>query len=422
MSWFLGYCARIAFVAVLGLIGIWCAEHRAEAFGKKAFLVYYAVRLVGMYILVSIMGNIPSDVTGWLMHAHWMVDDGLFPGKGFLTPYALGFNFLIASAVKCFDAPFAIIVLFTFAEIIAVGIIYDAFSRMSGVLCAKQVVILFLSSPVTIYCLCLGAQDETLMLLAIACTFWAIVVGWDLLALIGIAFGGFFFTKILTLFFLQPFYFCRKFKSVFLCVVGFVGYVGLAKAIGVDPFNLVFGRSAGLTGQGEDLSALYTLGNVWFLFKSVSPLVQNAFFLFFLVLLSVVPLLKLLRLPNEQEEKKSLEICINLLCRWGIAFTMFYRMSFATYCACFLPFLLYIVVRRGGKYHFDAALLLSWLLVLSAKDSLFCGRHALGLCENTLQLIFGIYTLVYLVLSMLIVFRFLLAKNDIWFWRGNIAR
>ena len=411
-AWAVGYFARIAFVVIIAAIGMWCAMRKPELFGWKSLLCYYGARLSAMFVFVCVLKQVPSDVQGWYMHAHWMVGDGLFPGKGFLTPYALGFNALLALAVRCFDSPFAIVALFELAEIAAVPVLYDAFRRFADELTAKKILVLFLSSPITLYCLWLGAQDETLILLSVACVFWLIVVGCKGWVLCLASFFCFAFTKILSLFFLQPFFFCRKHRYVVLCALGFAGYLILAKIVGINPFNMVFGRSPGMDTVGDRLASVYTLGNIWFMFRRTPDFIQNSVFLACISFVTACPLFELWQNSKNDGELK-IDVCLNMMCRWGIVFTMFYRMSFATYCACFLPFLLFTIVSCGKWHMGKMILMIIWSIVLSFKDSLYYGRQALSLDGRMATYVFTAYSVTYFVLVLLILVFVLGLNKDI---------
>ena len=371
-GWLTGYLARIGFAAVLGVVGLRLASHYCDRVGIKLFWTYYIIRILSMYVLCVVAGQVPADVVGWYMHAKWMAIDGVFPGKGFLTPYYLGMNFLFWLSVRCWDSPFSIIAMFTFVEVVCVTLSFRMFRLYVGERDARRVSILYLTSPIVTMCSWFGAQDEPVILLAVVCVFCLLQTSRQTWLFLFASFAGICFTKILTAFFLQPLYFSRKYKTVLLCFGGFLLYIVLSFLVGIDPFNLVFGRRLGLFAEGDDLILQKTIGNFWFIFSSVPNIIQTLIFFLVIGLLTALPFYRLF-FSGDKSAETAIDISVAILVVWGLTFMVLYRMSFATYLIPILPFVWCITL----KGRLNGVFVLAWSWIVAIKDHLYFARFRL---------------------------------------------
>ena len=251
MSWTLNFLIRIALAAALFAAGGIVASRWWDKCGLKTAIVYYAVRIAAMVAAMEALGMVPYDVSGWHLHAGWMVEKGMFPGRDFLSPYNLGFNGLLALCESVWRSPSSIIVLFTLCEALALRLLYRVADKLLGKKTAKRGMILYLSSPICLMQSTFSAQDETLFTLAIvAYLYFTFVadspVGRSLTSVFSVL-----CTKLIAPFFMVPFVLIRRWRAVAVFGVAFAAYIGVVRLLGLNPFCLAFGREPGLAAPAD---------------------------------------------------------------------------------------------------------------------------------------------------------------------------
>ena len=370
MSWSLNFLIRIALAAALFAGGGLVASKWWDKCGLKAAVAYYAIRIAAMIAAVEALGMVPYDVSGWHLHAGWMVEKGMFPGRDFLTPYNLGFNGLLALCEAVWHSPSSIIVLFTLCEALALRLLYKVADKLLGRKMAKQGMILYLSSPICLMQSTFSAQDETLFTLAIAaCLYFTFVadsrVGRSLTSVFSIL-----CTKLIAPFFMVPFVLIRRWRAAAVFGVAFVAYIGVVRLLGLNPFCLAFGREPGLAATADDILGLTTSGNLASLFPMVSDTIWNVALV---VLLSVTGLAALRPLLAVTDDRDRLRLATRLMTVWLLIFMLFYRMTYTYYVIPVFPLMCLMAQDEASLPRRMRPVAVAWVFLFAFKDMLQAG-------------------------------------------------
>lgn len=409
-NWLLGYIGRVTLVTIIGAIGAVAAAKFSERIGWRSLVAYYALRMGAMAVLMLLCGQMPPDVSGWYMHGQWMVNKGMFPGVDFLTPYYLGMNGLIALAVWIYDSPFSIVCLFSVVEFLGVLVFYRCFQRMMDDRRSKQAMILYCTSPIVMYNSWLGAQDEPIIMLALGCLLYGLVLNRTTLHSLASVFCGLFFSKVIALFFMQGLLLAKRYKTCFLGIVSLVGYVTVSKLLGADPFNMVFGREPGLEGAGDQIRQIVTIGNIWSLVPAVPTIIQDLVLLAALSICTGPIAIKIFF--GKRSSEFYLWTTVILSVSWLFVFDIFYRMTFATYSVALLPLVMAVALKTPAKVH-ELLCLAVWSLLFGVKDSLWYGQGRIGCYARYIVMSYNVLlcmmTMLMLVFSLV---RLRLTCND----------
>ena len=370
MQWHLNFLARILLATLLFVAGGVVASKWWDKCGMKAAVVYYVVRIAAMVAAVEALGMVPYDVSGWHLHAGWMVEKGMFPGRDFLTPYHLGFNGLLALCEAVWRSPSSIIVCFTLCEALALYLLYKVADKLLGCKMAKRGMILYLSSPICLMQSTFSAQDETLFTLAIAaCLYFTFVadsrVGRSLTSVFSIL-----FTKLIAPFYMVPFVLIRRWRAAAVFGVAFVAYVCAVRLLGLDPFCLAFGREPGIAAPADDILGLATSGNLASLFPMLSDTVLN---IALVVLLSVTGLVALRPLLVATDDHDKLRLATRLMTVWLLIFMLFYRMTYTYYMIPVFPLMCLMAQDEAFLPRRIRPLAVAWVFLFAFKDMLQAG-------------------------------------------------
>ncbi len=396
--WLIGFAVRMMIAGALLAIGIWLARRHPCRVGLKCFMGYYAVRLLVMAILVCGMNQLPTDIKGWFLHANWM-NDGYFPGKDFHSPYCLGFNFLLAASTFCLKSPYAIVFLFTAVEAVALLILYFSLKRILPEINVRRIIILYLSSPIITFTSWFGAQDEVFPLLGISVLIWLFCRNEKAYLDYVVAGVAISFTKILSLFYLQPFFFIRRYRT---CLAGFVGavvYFAVAKVVGVSPFDLIFSRVIGMETSGDNIATIITPGNIWHLFNLRPG--NNLMSLCCLFALGCVtlPFLPNLLLKDDDKSRQVLKCCTLAGCLF-MTFSLSYPMTFTNYA---IPVMVSILVTLLHEWRWPRLILFFiWSSVMSVKEQVVGLTMNLASPNHLVQYLANFVEISSVVLSVLL--------------------
>ena len=375
MSWTLNFLLRIALATALFAVGVLVASKFWDKCGLKTAVAYYAVRIAAMVAAVEAFGMIPFDVSGWHLHAGWMVEKGLFPGRDFLTPYHLGFNGLLALCEAVWHSPAGIVVLFTLCEALALRLLYKVADKLLGDKIAKRGMILYLSSPICLMQSTFSAQDESLFTLAIAACLYFTFVADSRAGRSATSVFAVFCTKLIAPFYMVPFLLLRRWKAVAFLGLVFAAYMAATSLFGLHPLNLAFGREPGLAAPADDILGLDTSGNL----ASLFPMVPGAIWNLALVgLLSVTFLASLRPLNSAPDDRTRLCLAIRLMTVWVLAFMLFYRMTYSYYLIPVFP----LMCLMGQDEKFLPRRLrpvaVAWVFLFAFKDMLQVGCDYYG--------------------------------------------
>ena len=375
MSWSVNFLARILLAALFFAAGGVVAGKWWDRCGLKTAVAYYVVRIAAMVAAVEAFGMVPFDVSGWHLHAGWMVEKGLFPGRDFLTPYHLGFNGLLALCESVWRSPSSIIVFFTLCEALALRLLYKVADKLLGNKVAKRGMILYLSSPICLMQSTFSAQDETLFTLAIAaCLYFTFVedlpTGRSATSILTV-----FCTKFIAPFYMVPFLLFRRWKAVAFFGLVFAAYMWASGLFGLHPLNLAFGREPGLAAPADDILRLATCGNL----ASLLPMVPDAIWNTALVaLLSVTLLASLHPLFAAPDDHARLCLAIRLMTVWLLAFMLFYRMTYSYYLIPVFPLMCMMVQDEGFLPRHLRPVAVAWAFLFAFKDMLQAGCDHYG--------------------------------------------
>ena len=400
MSWSYNFLVRILLAALLFAAGAVVADKWWDRCGLKTAIAYYAVRIAAMITAVEAFGMVPFDVSGWHLHAGWMAEKGFFPGRDFLTPYNLGFNGLLALCESVWRSPSSIIVFFTLCEALALRLLYKVADKLLGRKVAKRGMILYLSSPICLMQSTFSAQDETLFMLAIAaCLYFTFVadsrVGRSATSVLTV-----FCTKLIAPFYMVPFLFLRRWKSVAFFGVAFAAYVGVAHLLGLNPFCLAFGREPGLAAPADDILGLTTSGNLAALFPMVSDTIWNAALV---VLLSVTGLVALRPLLAATDDRDRLCLATRLMTVWILIFMLVYRMTYTYYVIPVFPLMCLMAQDDGFLPRRLLSVAVVWVFLFAFKDMLQAGCDLYGFLPGRPWVATGCSTLCVVATGILLV-------------------
>ena len=375
MTWTLNFLIRIALAAVLFAAGGIVASKWWDKCGLKTAVAYYALRIAFMVAVVEALGMVPFDVSGWHLHAGWMVEKGMFPGRDFLTPYHLGFNGLLALCESVWRSPSSIIVFFTLCEALALRLLYKVADKLLDDKTARQGIILYLSSPICLMQSTFSAQDETLFTLAIAAFLYFTFVADSPIGRSVTSVLTVFCTKLIAPFFMAPFVLIRRWRAVTVFIVAFAAYLVGVRLLGFNPFCLAFGREPGLTAPSDDILGLATSGNLASLFPMVSGTIWNVALV---VLLSVTGLASLRPLPAETGDRARLSLAIRLMTVWLLLFMLLFRMTYSYYLIPVFPLMCLMVQDEAYLPRRMRPVAVAWSFLFAFKDMLQTGCDYYG--------------------------------------------
>lgn len=399
-TWAIGYLARVLASGILGIVGFIVAKRYYNFVGAKSLLVYLFAKIILSSVIVY-CGVVPPDVSGWQMHGEWIVKGGLVPGRDFLSPYYMGFNGLIALSIWLWDSPVSIIILFSLVELLALICLYRGAQPVLGEKICKRMLILYLTSPIWCFCSFFGAQDEVLCLLGVSILIvllfteklntWLIFIS---------TFFGIAVTKLLTVFYLQPLLFARKYRTLWMGLAALGSYILLAICVGANPFNLIFGREPGLSAVGDRIINMVTLGNVCFYFKTSGWKLSSFGAIMCIVSFGLVGLffLKYLLNIDRMDKKETLVVILSLMMAWCCCFNLFYPMTFNSYLLPFMPMALSLLLYQGSKCPLVTYYV--WASLIAYKDSFYW--HYKTFESGGWQVAFGLYNLVLIALCIIV--------------------
>ena len=370
MFWTQNFLIRLALSVLLFAAGCVVAAKWWDKCGLKTAISYYIVRIAVMVAAVEAIGIVPYDVSGWHLHAGWMVEKGLFPGRDFLTPYHLGFNGLLALCETVWRSPASIVVLFTLCEAVALRLLYKVADKLLGNKVAKRGIILYLTSPICLMQTTLSAQDETLFMFAISAFLYFTFVadsakGRSLVSALSV-----FCTKLLAPFYMFPFLLLKRWKAMAVFVAALGGYLAAAWLFGLHPLLLRFGREPGLDAPADEIAGIATFGNIPSLLPDVPEMIWTALLL---ASLAVTFLAGARSLFGEADAARRLRSSTLLLFSLLLEFMLLNRMTYTYYLIPVFPLVCLFAQDESALPRRWRPVVVTWLFLFAFKDMFHAG-------------------------------------------------
>jgi hypothetical protein len=290
--------------------------------------LYLVARITALWIMHKGLGiAVPSDVPGYFEHALRIVH-GEVPNREFSSPYGFLFNYLMAAAVFVHRDPFSILVMLQVGECIGLYLLIRAVVQHTGD--ARHGVLLlaiYAANPLVAVNLWLGGQDESLLVLVIGS---AALLATSTRRLAVMAFPAILFavSKLFSVWILAPLALARNWRERFGMAVGFAVLLGLIKLTGAALISFEFSRAQ---GGGDQLAAMQTSGNLWYLVTKVLQLQVPGYLPTAVVLLSLTAVGGWLWLQSRRIAPLPLVLIGSAML--GLCFQLTYRMTAPPYLA-----------------------------------------------------------------------------------------
>lgn len=393
-------------------IGLYLAKNHWNRLGLKCFLAYYCLRIALLWAFCMVGGAYPMDLPEWHSISRWMVDEHLFPGIGFHTGYFLGFNGILALSSWLWNSPFAIAIPWTLCEMSAMGLFFISLRKLYDETTAKRSIILYLLSPVCLFCSWLGAQDEPLYLLFAGLFLYSLTRDTKAHHLFFLGFLSIFFTKMVIPLFLLPFFLIKRWRGAILFASAGIAYLLLALALGTNPFDMQFCRM----GQ-ESASSYLTMdtqpGCLWYFTSGLPKIAQSVMLVAALGASGLFFLPKFLG-KTQLSIRQGLETGILLHGSWILVLTLLFRYNFAAYLVPFAFFIAFqmaasLSARTWSFYETTAA---TWMSMIVIKDFLMVLVKRQLISSTTCDILSLLCLAANVVMALAFILRFRFSPNS----------
>ena len=278
----------------------------------------------------------PGDVATYYAQFGKAVLSG---GRDPASPYSPGFDYLLGGLIWLFGTPLTIVYALTCCEIAAFAMALAALRRYNSRF-ALPIAWLWLVSPISVFNIALGGQDEALILAVWCAVLWAMSADRAGRAGIVVA-GGVLCSKVLGTFAGLP------------LAAAPAGRVGRAAAAAAAVVAVAFGIAAyahaPMLGFLQESSRV-TSGNIWtwsaLALGSVQPTAQGWQFVVAAATIAAA-LVQTRRHPLPRPEEQALRVTGTI----GCLFLLLTPKSFTSYLVMFLPGVLFLVLaaRRSAR-------------------------------------------------------------------------
>lgn len=339
-----------------------------------------------LFFTYSYFFGFSFDINSYFEHSQ-LIMNGHIPLVDYLSPYSLGFEYLMALPTIVHQFPYMIAIFFLIVE----SCIYLLLEKM-GVSSKNIALIAF--NPVIFHFTVIDTQDEILMCLFVVGAVYSLKSQMPGYKNILISFCALFFTKILTIVAIFPLYIKNKRNGVYLLLLCLAAYFILYIS-GFNIFSMAFSR----TDSSDEIMEIITSGNlIWILtqFKLINvKLVQ----LIAPISLIIVNLAVLYFYKSTDKVKAYLVIVIINFLTLLIA----YKMSFSYYYIVPVVgvYLLSLHLKKGLNYGF-----LIFSLIISVNQNLYFIENSENTgaffmnCYLALQIALVVYVL-YIICSLM---------------------
>jgi|HubBroStandDraft_6_1064221.scaffolds.fasta_scaffold169453_1 hypothetical protein len=363
-------------------------------------VIYLVARIAALWVMHKGLGiAVPSDVPGYFEHALRIVH-GEIPNRDFSSPYGFLFNYLMAAAVYLHRDPFSILVMLQIGECVGVYLLIRAVVQYTGD-AGNGVLLLaiYAANPIIGVNLWLGGQDESLLVLVIgsAALLATSTRRFAVMALPAILFAA---SKLFSLWILAPLALARNWRERFGMAVGFVLVLGLIKLTGAALISFEFSRAQ---GGGDQLAAMQTSGNLWYLVTKALQLQVPGYLPTAIVLLSLTVVGAWLWRQSERIPPLPLVLLGSAML--GVCFQTTYRMTSPPYLAPAVAALAALLVIPGvpSVRWLRSTIGLAVWSGLWSFDETFWYRVRDALARSTqLRIVFDLYESVVVVMTVLV--------------------
>ena len=306
--------------------------------------LFYAFRLTAAAYLFFGVGYSPFDIHGWYEHAGRMLQ-GEVAGRDFMSPYGPLFNLFLLAAVKVWNNPFSMVVMFNAIELIGVCVMRLALLKRGLNEGCSSVIWLYMTCPFVFRSIGFNMQDEGILMTVLSILYYLYVRRMDWLIPV-MAVIGIMATKVLAVVYVAPFFLMVNIKhSMRFCALLGGAFAGIA-CLGINPLSMKFER---LSGSADAISQQITDGNPWYLLKWAFGLECHMTAQLFYMLAIAIVLLSLFVAVEQRCSKMNDRMLLAVLLSIGIISVSVNKMSYVYYLAPMLPFLFAVFVEKAEK-------------------------------------------------------------------------
>ena len=346
----------------LALVGIPCigailAVRHWNRIGVKTLLGWLVVRTVICFLLLKYTQLDSFDLHGWYQHATWIAHGHHVPGIDFLTPYGLGFELLNATAVRIFDSEYSIATFFVVCELLALVLIKNPLARLFSDKVARQTLILFESSTLVL-ANSLSTQDEMVVLLCVAILLRLALARSSAVQMALVGGLTLACTKLLAPFYFFCLFVARRWKGLVCLICALGAYWLLLISLGINPFDLRFGRELGLSARADQIVSGLAPGSsslLWY-FPSIPRSAMNVLLLFSFSAAGWAYLPGLV--SGCLTERLKAALCCSAVL--GLLFQLFYPSYYSCYAIPTLPLVIACTLQQCENERKLLALLVLW--------------------------------------------------------------
>lgn len=158
-------------ISCLGLfLSLWLVKRQQKT---TVWIIggYYGARLLGLlFLLFGLKMPYPSDLP-WFVN---ILAEGMNSG-GFHTAYGSLFCYLMGSIGCVWSSPLALVIVFSFFELVGVLLVRGVLQRISGQRFSDACLWLYMLNPIVLQGVWLGGQDEAIQVFSVSVLLWLMV-------------------------------------------------------------------------------------------------------------------------------------------------------------------------------------------------------------------------------------------------------
>ncbi len=359
---------------------------KAQCFKLKYPTLSILIIKIILFFTYSSFFGFAFDINSYFEHSQLIVN-GHIPLVDYLSPYSLGFEYLMALPTLLHHFPYMIAIFFLIVE----SCIYLLLAKM-GVSSKNIALIAF--NPVIFHFTVIDTQDEILMCLFVVGAVYSLKSQMPGYKNILLSYCALFFTKILTIVAIFPLYIKDKRNGAYLILLCLAAYF-ILYLLGFNVFSMSFSR----TYSSDKIMEINTSGNLVWILTQFKLTNVNLMQLIAPISLIIVNLAVLYFYKSTDRVKAYLVIVIiNFL-----TLLITYKMSFSYYYIVPVVgiYLLSVHLKKELNYGF-----LIFSLIISVNQNLYFIENSENTgvffinCYLTLQIALVVYVL-YIICSLM---------------------